>query len=137
MRKKKKILLILAFFIIVLGVAHWIFTKNDFSVKPEDIVNTHKPETMGRFSTFISNIENGKPDTIRLKDYGKEGQPTVIDMRFDGKYINADIDETIGYMFPKERIREKGQYTKIQKIGTTYYLVDETGLKNHYLFEEH
>lgn len=84
-----------------------------------------------RFYEFLQNVKDKQPDTIRITVYGKEGEPTIKDLDFNGKIIQYKEDSTRKY-WGKHSSKFKGNYTKIiEKTNNNgvidYYLSDEIG----------
>jgi hypothetical protein len=54
------------------------------------------------FHRFVTSIETGTPDWIRVITHTAEGEPTIGDVKYDGKRVQFTIDTTQGMLNGKK-----------------------------------
>jgi Domain of unknown function (DUF4362) len=65
----------------------------DYKPSEDDIVSMHGDiENLHRFLSFITNVQQGSEDTIRVVSYTEEGDAILHDVEFDGKEIHYILD---------------------------------------------
>ncbi|HEK9101299.1 DUF4362 domain-containing protein [Bacillus pfraonensis] len=62
--------------------------KNDVIAKGHEISNLHK------FEKFVTNVEKGDRDKIRIVNYTDEGDPIFQTLEYDGKAISYSLDSS-------------------------------------------
>lgn len=79
----------------------------DYKPSKDDIVSMHGDiENLERFLSFITNIQQGSEDNIRVVSYTEEGAPILHDLEYDGKVIHSILDtrrDGFGPRMVKER----------------------------------
>ncbi|PSL31057.1 uncharacterized protein DUF4362 [Planomicrobium soli] len=65
-------------------------------VEPEDIVVERHSELENekRFTAFLTNVQQGKADKIRITSFTTEGDPIYQDLDFDGSKLKMIVDYT-------------------------------------------
>ena len=65
----------------------------DYKPAPEDVIDMHgEIKNLEGFREFLSNIEKGKEDNLRVVRYTEEGDPMLYDLEYDGEVINSTTD---------------------------------------------
>ena len=142
----KKIVRICIFIIVIVPTIiglYWfiIHPKSydyDKAIKNGDVVMGAGGLTnVDKFHSFIMNVENKKPDKIRITAYSKEGYPQIFDLDYDGNIIKCSIDNTRN-LYGRDKTKRYGEYTKITKDEINdYSLVDESGkYEKQWIFQE-
>lgn len=142
----KRIIKICIFIIVlvptIIGVYWFIIHPKSYdydkAVKNGDVVNgAGGLANVDKFHTFIKNVDNKKPDKIRITAYSKEGYPEIFDLDYDGNIIKCTIDNTRN-LYGRDNTKRYGEYTKITKDEINdYSLVDETGkYEEQWIFQE-
>ncbi|MBC6975210.1 DUF4362 domain-containing protein [Bacillus sp. Xin] len=108
--------------------------KNDVIAKGHEISNLHK------FEKFITNVEKGDRDKIRIVNYTDEGDPIFQTLEYDEKEISYSLDSS----YDKFAGKDKGIYSdtckkviKDIREDIRYTLHDckkETGHNGYHLF---
>ncbi|HCL03021.1 MAG TPA: hypothetical protein DHW61_11535 [Lachnoclostridium phytofermentans] len=141
MRKIVKICTLIIVLALTFGGVYWFIIhpktyKYDTAVKNGDVVmGAGGSANVGKFHSFIKNVENKQPDKIRITAFSKEGYPKIFDLDFDGNIIKCTTDNTRN-LFGRDNTKKYGEYTKITKDEKNdYMLEDETG-KGVWIFQE-
>jgi Domain of unknown function (DUF4362) len=99
----------------------------DYKPSKDDIVSMHGDiENLERFLSFITNIQQGSEDTIRVVSYTEEGAPILHDLGYDGEVIHSILDtrrDGFGPGMIKERECKSVDIEKGEK-RTNYSLAD-------------
>ncbi|MGD6843982.1 DUF4362 domain-containing protein [Bacillus infantis] len=65
----------------------------DYKPSEDDIVSMHGDiNNLDKFFSFITNIQMGSEDTIRVVSYTEEGAPILHDLEYDGQVILSILD---------------------------------------------
>ncbi|MGD6858228.1 DUF4362 domain-containing protein [Bacillus infantis] len=65
----------------------------DYKPSEDDIVSMHGDiENLDRFFSFITNVQKGSEETIRVVRYTEEGAPILHDLEYDGQVIHFILD---------------------------------------------
>lgn len=65
----------------------------EFISSPEDVVdNNIEIQNIERFEQFLSNINEGKADEVRIVRYTTEGDPILHVLEFNGETIKSTFD---------------------------------------------
>ncbi|MBR0577241.1 DUF4362 domain-containing protein [Proteiniclasticum sp. BAD-10] len=121
----------------ILGVALLVFYgyfihpntyPEEVALKRGDVVVTAQGVIHGeKFHAFVQNVENQKPDSVRITWYSSEGAPKITDLQFDGKRIqyHGDLSRSGN---ERSWIPAYGEYTTMEKNDlNVYVLTDEAG----------
>lgn len=118
--------------VFVIGIAAYGILHKQYSydsaVKNGDVVFTlGKKANMEKLYSFIDNIDNRKPDKIRITYYTVEGDPIIFDAEYDGNSIKCFSDNTRDEY--GDKTIQYFEYTKIVKDenNNRYIFVDDTG----------
>ncbi|SEA98503.1 protein of unknown function [Thalassobacillus cyri] len=78
------------------------------AIQRGDVVNLHgKTSNLDRFEKFLSSLDAGKKDDIRITSYTTEGDPIFYNLKFDGEKIHYTYDITMdAYAGTGKGIRE-------------------------------
>jgi hypothetical protein len=91
-----------------------------------DVVNMHgiKFMNLGKWDTFLTNVQDGASDQVQITSYTIEGDPIFYNLKYDGQSIEYTFDTTMDAFGNPQRVSTFCERieSKITDDGTEYSL---------------